>query len=68
MSATEGPLRLAASLGGASGSRTYSLGSFQRRLEDWEELLREMTFKDVEATSEERRQMITGKPIAHLQH
>ena len=45
----------------SSGSRPYSLGAFQKMLNDFEKLIKEITFQDVQATPEERRQMITGK-------
>ena len=41
--------------------RPYTSGTFQKRLTDFEELIKELTLQDVEATPEERRQMITGK-------
>ena len=41
--------------------RPYTQGTFQSRLEEFEDLIKEITLQDVEATPEERRQMITGK-------
>ncbi|KAK2162661.1 hypothetical protein LSH36_94g03012 [Paralvinella palmiformis] len=40
-------------------SRPYTLGTFQKRLHDFEDLIRELTLKDIEATPDERRQLIT---------
>lgn len=40
--------------------RPYTQGTFQQRLVDFEELISELTLQDVEASPEERRQMITG--------
>lgn len=40
--------------------RPFTQGTFQKRLYDFEELMKEVTLQDVEATPEERRQMITG--------
>jgi len=42
-------------------SRPYTLGTFQKRLHDFEDLIRELTLKDIEATPDERRQLITGR-------
>jgi hypothetical protein len=48
--------------GGKTGlARPYTLGTFQKRLVEFEELIRELTLQGVEASPEERRQMITGK-------
>ena len=41
--------------------RPYTQGTFQSRLDEFEELIKELTLQDVEATPEERRQMITGQ-------
>ena len=41
-------------------ARPYTQGTFQTRLHEFEELIKELTLQDVEATPEERRQMITG--------
>ena len=41
--------------------RPYTLGTFQKRLNEFEELIKEITLQDVEATPEERRQLITGR-------
>ena len=41
--------------------RPYTHGSFQQRLNDFDDLIKEITLQDVEATPEERRQMITGE-------
>ena len=40
--------------------RPYTSGTFQERLTEFEDLIKELTFQDAEATPEERRQMITG--------
>ena len=49
--------------GGAGGGlpRPYTHGSFRTKLLEFQELIKELTLQDVEATPEERRQMITGK-------
>ncbi|KAK2191768.1 hypothetical protein NP493_46g07030 [Ridgeia piscesae] len=39
--------------------RPYTVGTFQRRLREFQELIKELTLQDVEASPEERRQMIT---------
>ncbi|ELT96575.1 hypothetical protein CAPTEDRAFT_219855 [Capitella teleta] len=39
--------------------RPYTQGTFQSRLDEFKELIKELTLQDVEATPEERRQMIT---------
>ena len=41
--------------------RPYTLGTFQKRLNEFQDLMKEITLQDVEATAEERRQMISGK-------
>ena len=41
--------------------RPYTLGTFQARLNDFQDLMREITLQDVEATADERRQMISGE-------
>ena len=41
--------------------RPYTQGSFHNKLQEFDELIKELTLQDVEATPEERRQMITGK-------
>ncbi len=41
--------------------RPYSEGSFQSKLDKFELLMKEMTLQNVHASSEEKRQMITGK-------
>ena len=46
---------------GGSLQRPYTQGTFQSRLDEFEDLIKEITLQDVEATPEERRQMITGK-------
>ena len=43
--------------------RPYTVGTFQKRLNDFEEFIKEITLQDVEATPEERRQMITGMAL-----
>ena len=45
---------------GGGLQRPYTQGSFQTRLNEFEDLIKEITLQDVEATPEERRQMITG--------
>ncbi|KAH3845799.1 hypothetical protein DPMN_088088 [Dreissena polymorpha] len=40
--------------------RPYTVGSFQAKLNQFEELMKEITLQDLEATAEEKRQMITG--------
>ncbi|KAL4237521.1 WD repeat-containing protein 64 [Mactra antiquata] len=39
--------------------RPYTVGSFQTKLDQFHELMKEITLQDVEATPEEKRQMIT---------
>ncbi|XP_052272714.1 WD repeat-containing protein 64-like isoform X3 [Dreissena polymorpha] len=39
--------------------RPYTVGSFQAKLNQFEELMKEITLQDLEATAEEKRQMIT---------
>ncbi|CAH1792147.1 unnamed protein product [Owenia fusiformis] len=39
--------------------RPYTHGTFQQKLTEFEELIKELTLQDVEATPEERRQLIT---------
>ncbi|XP_064622276.1 WD repeat-containing protein 64-like isoform X2 [Lineus longissimus] len=39
--------------------RPYTLGTFQKRLNDFSDLMKELTLQDMEATPEERRQLIT---------
>ncbi|KAI0210520.1 WD repeat-containing protein 64 [Lamellibrachia satsuma] len=39
--------------------RPYTVGTFQRRLREFQELIKELTLQDVEASPDERRQMIT---------
>lgn len=41
--------------------RPYTVGTFQRRLREFQELIKELTLQDVEASPDERRQMITGQ-------
>jgi len=41
--------------------RPYTVGSFQAKLNQFQELMKEITLQDVEATPEEKRQMITGE-------
>lgn len=43
--------------------RPYTVGSFQTKLDQFHELMKEITLQDVEATPEEKRQMITGKHV-----
>ncbi|XP_069117610.1 WD repeat-containing protein 64-like isoform X3 [Argopecten irradians] len=44
---------------GESLARPYTVGTFQTRLNEFQHFIKEITFQDVEATPEERRQMIT---------
>lgn len=46
-------------LGGEGLGRPYTSGTFQSKLDQFEEFINSVTFQDVEATPEERRQMIT---------
>ncbi|KAL3874237.1 hypothetical protein ACJMK2_037280 [Sinanodonta woodiana] len=39
--------------------RPYTVGTFQTKLNEFQELMKDITLQDVEATPEERRQMIT---------
>ena len=41
--------------------RPYTVGTFQKRLDDFQDYIRQITYQEEEATPEERRQMITGK-------
>lgn len=41
-------------------ARPYTVGTFQTRLDKFESFIKDITFQDVEATPEERRQWITG--------
>ena len=54
---------MSAALGERQGAlpRPYTQGTFHKRLEDFEELIKELTLQDMEATPDERRQMITGR-------
>ncbi|XP_013386064.1 WD repeat-containing protein 64-like [Lingula anatina] len=45
--------------GGGPLQRPYTLGSFQKKLQDFQVLIKSLTLQDVEATPEERRQLIT---------
>ena len=47
--------------GGGGLPRPYTQGTFHNKLKEFEELIKELTLQDVEATPEERRQMITGR-------
>ena len=47
----------------SSLSRPYTQGSFGRRLAQFEELIDEITLRDVEASSEQRRQLIAGRQL-----
>lgn len=40
--------------------RPYTVGSFQAKLNQFQDLMKEITLQDIEATPEEKRQMITG--------
>ena len=46
--------------GGGGLPRPYTQGSFHNKLKEFDELIKELTLQDVEATAEERRQIITG--------
>lgn len=52
---SEGP-----ELRGEGLGRPYTSGTFQSKLDQFAEFINSVTFQDVEATPEERRQMITG--------
>ena len=41
-------------------NRPYTVGTFQHKLDKFQDFIKDITFQDVEATPEERRQMITG--------
>lgn len=45
----------------AGEGRPYTLGTFQNKLNKFEDLIKDMTYQGAEATPEERRQMITGR-------
>ncbi|KAK3736912.1 hypothetical protein RRG08_000654 [Elysia crispata] len=45
--------------GGEDPQRPYTVGTFQVKLNKFEELIRDVTYQDAEATPEERRQWIT---------
>ena len=40
--------------------RPYTVGTFKTRLKEFADLIEEITLKDVEASAEERRLMISG--------
>ncbi|KAK3093696.1 hypothetical protein FSP39_018996 [Pinctada imbricata] len=40
-------------------ARPYTVGTFQHKLDKFQDFIKDITFQDVEATPEERRQMIT---------
>ena len=44
-----------------SSERPYTVGSFQNKLNQFQDLMKDITLQDVEATPEEKRQMITGQ-------
>lgn len=44
-------------------ARPYTVGTFQTRLDKFENFIKDITYQDVEATPEERRQWITGKYV-----
>lgn len=41
--------------------RPYTVGSFQTKLNEFQDLLKDITYQDMDATPEERRQKITGR-------
>ncbi|XP_035826437.1 WD repeat-containing protein 64 [Aplysia californica] len=45
--------------GGEDPHRPYTVGTFQVKLDKFEDLIRDITYRDAEATPEERRQWIT---------
>jgi hypothetical protein len=47
--------------GGDALQRPYTVGTFQMKLDEFKELIKELTLQNVAATPEERRQMITGE-------
>lgn len=53
----------AAAPAGEDPQRPYTIGTFQSKLNRFQDLIREITYQDYEATPEERRQWITGKQI-----
>ena len=53
----------AAAPAGEDPQRPYTIGTFQSKLNRFQDLIREITYQDYEATPEERRQWITGKHI-----
>lgn len=52
-------------LRGEGLGRPYTSGTFQNKLDQFAEFINSVTFQDVEATPEERRQMITGTLIVY---
>ena len=46
---------------GDDPQRPYTTGTFQSKLNKFQDLIREITYQDYEATPEERRQWITGE-------
>ena len=51
----------------SSSDRPYTVGSFQNKLNQFQDLMKDITLQDVEATPEEKRQMITGEiPVSIL--
>ena len=45
-------------------NRPYTVGTFQHKLDKFQDFIKDITFQDVEATPEERRQMITGTRLS----
>lgn len=43
--------------------RPYTINTFQQRLQDFEQLIKEITLQGVEGTPEERRQRIAGESV-----
>ena len=50
----------------SSSERPYTVGSFQNKLNQFQDLMKDITLQDVEATPEEKRQMITGERKQYL--
>ena len=48
--------------------RPYTNGSFQGLLDQFQELINEITLQGVEGTQEERRQMIAGKSFRYVHY
>ena len=50
----------------ATLSRPFTPHTFQQRVEQFNQLMDEITRKDVEATQDERRQFIAGASLRHF--